>query len=291
MKYMARVMVAAIASVMLIGGGGVTVRAETAEALIQKGLDAMVLPEKQKFFEEALQVDPGNPVAMNNLATCFEFKEDYEQALAWYSKAICAARALKLDFPDPWFGMGDVYYSLRQFKNAWLAWNEGLKRRPESPETKERLAGLRQQFPSYFDSKGEFLMQEPEEIVASLTLHRGTGVRPKVDLVIEFDTGSDQIKPECEQQVENLARALGSGKFGNTRFVIAGHTDSRGEGDYNKALSERRARAVFQRLVDTYHLDAALFETLGYGEERLKVPREMSDDDYQANRRVEIAPK
>ncbi|MEM6933471.1 MAG: OmpA family protein [Pseudomonadota bacterium] len=71
---------------------------------------------------------------------------------------------------------------------------------------------------------------------------------------------------------------------GSSYFVI-GHTDAAGSDEYNKALSQRRAEATKQHLVDGCGLATAQIEAVGMGEQRLLAN---VDPRAASQRRVEI---
>lgn len=74
---------------------------------------------------------------------------------------------------------------------------------------------------------------------------------------------------------------------------VEGHTDSVGDPDYNRDLSERRAEAVAAVLVEDFGIDADLLDVRGFGEDR-PVASNTTDDDEDdpegraLNRRVEV---
>ena len=70
------------------------------------------------------------------------------------------------------------------------------------------------------------------------------------------------------------------------RVEVGGHTDSVGSAADGIRLSERRADAVRDRLVE-HGVDAARLVTVGYGETRLKLA-EHNANDRAINRRVEL---
>ena len=74
--------------------------------------------------------------------------------------------------------------------------------------------------------------------------------------------------------------------YGNTNVVIEGHTDSRGSDAYNQALSERRANAVRDELVNENGIAAERVSTVGYGESR-PVSSNDTDAGRAQNRRIE----
>ncbi len=68
------------------------------------------------------------------------------------------------------------------------------------------------------------------------------------------------------------------------RILLEGHCDERGTIDYNLALGERRAQAVYDYLVN-YGISASRLETVSYGKER---PFSYGGDEqaWAQNRRV-----
>jgi len=71
------------------------------------------------------------------------------------------------------------------------------------------------------------------------------------------------------------------------RLVIEGHSDDLGSERYNEQLSEQRARAVKQYLVDEQGIDEGRLETRGVGAAEPLVPND-SEENRKKNRRVEF---
>jgi outer membrane protein OmpA-like peptidoglycan-associated protein len=67
---------------------------------------------------------------------------------------------------------------------------------------------------------------------------------------------------------------------------VQGHTDERGDDNYNLDLSNRRAAAVMQYLVD-HKVDPKRLEAQGYGETQPKDKRH-NEAAWFINRRVEF---
>jgi len=67
---------------------------------------------------------------------------------------------------------------------------------------------------------------------------------PSLSLLIQFDFDSARIRPESQQPLTNLARALQSPELQRSKFAVEGHTDAKGSVDYNLKLSAQRAQAV-----------------------------------------------
>jgi outer membrane protein OmpA-like peptidoglycan-associated protein len=109
--------------------------------------------------------------------------------------------------------------------------------------------------------------------------------KPSIDLEINFDYNSAKISSSAVSQVTALGQALSSADLKGSTFVVAGHTDGKGNDTYNQSLSERRADAVKHYLMEKYKIDSGSLVTVGYGKTQLKEP----DNPYAAdNRRVQI---
>ena len=85
--------------------------------------------------------------------------------------------------------------------------------------------------------------------------------------------------------MEALGKALSDPSLKGSSIVLAGHTDVVGRDDVNQDLSERRADAVKQFLIDKYRLAPENLVTAGYGKTRLK---DKANPRAAENRRVEI---
>ncbi len=72
------------------------------------------------------------------------------------------------------------------------------------------------------------------------------------------------------------------------KFRIEGHTDSKGSGEYNLALSERRANAVVRFLIENHGLSRESLRAVGLGETRPVATNETAEGG-RLNRRVEVA--
>lgn len=108
--------------------------------------------------------------------------------------------------------------------------------------------------------------------------------KPQIDLPMEFDYNSDVLRGPALANANSLGRALTDPSMRGQTFMIAGHTDAKGSDAANLKLSERRADAVKQYLIQTYAIPSANLITVGYGKAHLKNP---NDPDGRENRRVQ----
>ena len=108
----------------------------------------------------------------------------------------------------------------------------------------------------------------------------------KVSMVLNvlFDTDKAVVKDQYYPDVEKLADFMKT--YPNTTVTIEGHTDSTASNEYNKKLSEARAKSVRQFLIDKYGIDGSRISTIGYGEE-YPVDTNDTPEGRQKNRRVE----
>lgn len=75
------------------------------------------------------------------------------------------------------------------------------------------------------------------------------------------------------------------GTHAELRLMIEGHTDNTGNPESNAQLSNRRAAAVKQELVNTFGIPAARLETVGKGQSEPVSPNDTVEG-RQNNRRV-----
>lgn len=104
------------------------------------------------------------------------------------------------------------------------------------------------------------------------------------DVFFEFD--SDALTPSAKASLRELGRALSSAELSRYDFLVAGHTDAKGDAGYNLDLSARRAIAVARYLVDAFPIDPSRLYTAGFGETQLRRPDQPTAG---INRRVEVS--
>ena len=105
-----------------------------------------------------------------------------------------------------------------------------------------------------------------------------------VTLPIEFDIDRAVIRPQYHDQVARVGNFMK--KYPTTTAVIEGHTDNVGSYNHNMELSQRRADAVVNDLVENFGIDRARLAAKGYGFTR-PVADNSSDAGRQQNRRIE----
>ncbi|MBW4653816.1 MAG: OmpA family protein [Kaiparowitsia implicata GSE-PSE-MK54-09C] len=124
---------------------------------------------------------------------------------------------------------------------------------------------------------------QPEPTAETVQTQEATEV-VRVELDVKFDFDKANVKPESYADIKALADFMS--QYPSTTTVVEGHTDSRGGEAYNQNLSERRAIAVREVLVNQYGVDAARVSAAGYGESR-PVAENATHSGRAINRRVE----
>ncbi|ELR72845.1 hypothetical protein C900_00806 [Fulvivirga imtechensis AK7] len=107
---------------------------------------------------------------------------------------------------------------------------------------------------------------------------------------IYFDFNRAEVKPEAHQDLNLLESYLR--RHPTTHIEIAGHTDSKGDAQHNHDLSQRRAEAIRQHLINK-GINAKRLVAVGYGEDRPIAPNENPDgsdnpEGRRLNRRTEV---
>ena len=103
-------------------------------------------------------------------------------------------------------------------------------------------------------------------------------------MMVLFDYDKSDLLPESVSELERLAEFMRENP--DMRISLEGHTDDQGTDDYNDALSQRRAAAVRQYLLDA-GIAGARMETKGFGKRKPLVAG-TSDEARRTNRRVEM---
>jgi outer membrane protein OmpA-like peptidoglycan-associated protein len=108
---------------------------------------------------------------------------------------------------------------------------------------------------------------------------------------IFFDYNQASLRPESKKELNKLVSFLKGNP--DVAIVIGGHTDSRGNDEYNMNLSQERSESVSSYLVSS-GIDASRLSARGYGESKPIARNENVDGTdnpkgRQLNRRIEIS--
>ncbi|HYG02921.1 MAG TPA: OmpA family protein [Chryseosolibacter sp.] len=102
---------------------------------------------------------------------------------------------------------------------------------------------------------------------------------------IYFDFNRATFKTESYAELNKLENMLRQNS--SMKIEIGGHTDGVGSANYNKLLSQKRAEAVKDYLIEK-GIDARRVKAVGYGKSRPLASNDDEDEGRELNRRVEF---
>lgn len=104
-------------------------------------------------------------------------------------------------------------------------------------------------------------------------------------MTVEFAFNSSIIQDNFTKDIYDGAKLLK--QHPEIHGVVEGHTDSTGTDEYNLWLSQRRADAVMNALIEKHEVPAEQLKAKGYGEQR-PIADNGTDEGRSRNRRVEM---
>ncbi len=251
-------------------------------------------------YQKVLEIDANLAGPYINLATIAEVQKDSRKALEYYARAAKAEPSR----PEPFFGLGDVFFGLEEWDKAITSYEQGLKLLPEEPTSEEQkrdrkitmrnLATARAVVENEGIVPAEKILlnlNEPQ-IKTRAVLLPGMPVPTRQITLrkIYFPTNqyrTDTLGVESRKQLDELADALISmQEHGGGSFIIEGHTDQRGSAEYNQKLSGQRARAILDYLVRK-GIPRESMSSVGKGEEEL-ISTADTEEAWRLNRRVVV---
>jgi OOP family OmpA-OmpF porin len=131
----------------------------------------------------------------------------------------------------------------------------------------------------------EILAQSGNEVQRDIYLQpiqKGKSVRLN-NIFFEFNSAS--ISEDSKTEILKVAQFINENP--GIKILIEGHTDDQGSDDYNMELSERRARAVYEFLIN-YEISPSALTYAGYGESR-PIEENDSEKSRSLNRRIEFS--
>lgn len=101
---------------------------------------------------------------------------------------------------------------------------------------------------------------------------------------VSFEFGSAALTSESAEILDQVAASLE--EWAEVRVEIAGHTDATGDGEFNRQLSQNRAKSIRAYLMQR-GIDESRMTARGYGESR-PVGDNATSAGRRQNRRVEL---
>lgn len=105
----------------------------------------------------------------------------------------------------------------------------------------------------------------------------------RVELLVNFDFDRSEVKPEYFSEIGEVAEFLEN--YPDLVVELEGHTDSRGTEAYNEGLSQRRADAVRDVMIDRFDIAGNRITATGFGESQ-PIASNNTDAGRAENRRV-----
>jgi len=189
-------------------------------------------------------------------------KKDIQEAMQFFYESIDGASSSKpvvITFDVPFAGAGlevSLFSTIGTLEIDFV----GLQEQRIKTNIQEVYEG-----PSQLTTKDDWMIVIPGDVL--------------------FDTNEFRIKPLAAQALNRAGARIRN--FPQHTTIINGHTDSRAGDAYNKTLSEKRAAAVKQWLVQKNYVKESRVSTNGFGESFPVMPNTTSQN-MEKNRRVEI---
>lgn len=102
---------------------------------------------------------------------------------------------------------------------------------------------------------------------------------------LRFPSASAEIRPENFSLLTKLQQAIR--EFPEAAITVQGHTDSRGNDEYNQSLSQRRAIAVREYLLANMAISSDRIAARGFGESR-PIASNDTEEGRGKNRRIDV---
>lgn len=106
----------------------------------------------------------------------------------------------------------------------------------------------------------------------------------RVELDVKFEFDRQVVRPESYPDIQAVAGFMH--QFAQTTTLVEGHTDAIGTEAYNQRLSERRAMAVREVLINQFDIHPGRVDAVGFGELNPVADNE-TEEGRAVNRRVE----
>ncbi len=153
------------------------------------------------------------------------------------------------------------------------------------------ISGNCRRYQQYVAKPVEKIVIVPDEPVTQEKVVTAVAEKKVIVLAFEdihFDFDKATLKPEAQVILKRNIQMLKDNP--NAKVRIAGYTSASGTDAYNQALSERRAAAVEQYLINEGIITPSRLSTIGYGETDPAMyeaaPKEIYSKEAKANMRV-----
>ncbi len=158
------------------------------------------------------------------------------------------------------------------------------------------LLGLTQgkEYGLFFSRQGYLFRSENIRIDDSYSIQQAFNktfaiepIKPGKSIVLPnifFETDSFRLKPNSYAELNKVVKFLNDNP--TVKIEISGHTDNSGQENYNKQLSEKRAKAVYQYIINR-NIDSSRVSYVGYGSSK-PIATNSTVEGKALNRRTEM---
>ena len=135
-------------------------------------------------------------------------------------------------------------------------------------------------------SRGEKVLEVEKEVVKEVIVHDTLFVAQIEEIeknfnAAQFEQGKAELNDDAKLALHDLAKVMKQNP--ELCLQIEGHTSTEGEADYNQKLSEQRAQAAVDFLVEKEGIEASRLNAVGKGSSE-----PIDENNPEANRRTEF---
>jgi len=108
--------------------------------------------DAKNLYDKILQLNPNDPVTLNNRGAIYEHMEKYDEALANYNRSL----ELKPDEPSILNNRGNAYGDLGKYDESLADYNRSLELRPDHPTTLYNRGNTYNELEKYDEALADF---------------------------------------------------------------------------------------------------------------------------------------
>ncbi|WMJ72515.1 OmpA family protein [Cytophagaceae bacterium ABcell3] len=174
---------------------------------------------------------------------------------------------------------------------------EGKFELPVEPEKNYRIVADKPGEPAYL--RKSFELSTKDETVAFEDLEPGDNeikipfsltlmAKKKIKFVVDniyYDYDKANIKPSAAKELDKIVAFLDDNR--DITIELSSHTDERGDAEYNRKLSQRRADSAVAYIIKQ-GIESERITAMGYGKSQPLIVGAKTEEEHQKNRRTEV---
>jgi len=259
-----------------------------ADKIYQRGLRVSVPEERLKAFSRVVRLCPSHEAAYCGLGEVNKNMGKFDDAVGSYEKALGIAK----DSAGALLGLGETLLSAGLYQRSLPYFERALGIKPESARAKKfiELGGalIAKDQPGFITEPDIVVRLRTEQENLMCMCPQFSKLRARLRLhEVTFSASSFALSSGARRQLDELAGALKSEELKSGNYLIEGHSDNVGNKNYNQTLSQQRAQAVKQYLVEEKGVDPSAVAVAAAGDSRAWTTNDTLTG-RRANRRIEI---